>query len=183
MAEENKGFFKGLLGKLGITKETPPESEAEKPASESTPAEQPAETQSASEWAHNLFQKLAEGPAPQEKPVTAPVPPEAPAEIPVPREVKAPVTPEAPKQAAPVEPAKPVTPVAEPVAVAPPQSAPIVAAEQAKPSFFERLKRSLSKTHESIVGRMDTLLLGKKQIDTDTLEELEEILITADLGV
>lgn len=55
--------------------------------------------------------------------------------------------------------------------------------EAAKPNFFERLKRSLSKTHESIVGRMDALLLGKKQIDTDTLEELEEILITADLGV
>jgi fused signal recognition particle receptor len=50
-------------------------------------------------------------------------------------------------------------------------------------SFFERLKRGLSKTHESIVGRMDILLLGKKRIDTDTLEELEEILISADLGV
>lgn len=51
------------------------------------------------------------------------------------------------------------------------------------PGFFERLKRGLSKTHESIVGRIDTLLLGKKQIDADTLEELEEILITADMGV
>jgi fused signal recognition particle receptor len=33
------------------------------------------------------------------------------------------------------------------------------------------------------VGRIDTLILGKKEIDADTLEELEEILITADLGV
>jgi fused signal recognition particle receptor len=41
----------------------------------------------------------------------------------------------------------------------------------------------LSKTHETIVGRIDTLLLGKKQIDSETLEELEEILISADLGV
>ncbi len=55
--------------------------------------------------------------------------------------------------------------------------------EPAKPGFFERLKRGLSKTHESLIGRIDTLVLGKKQIDADTLEELEEILITADLGV
>lgn len=55
--------------------------------------------------------------------------------------------------------------------------------EEAGPGLFERLKRGLSKTHESLVGRIDTLLLGKKEIDADTLEELEEILITADLGV
>ena len=52
-----------------------------------------------------------------------------------------------------------------------------------KPGFFERLKRGLSKTSESLVGRIDALLLGKKKIDADTLEDLEEILITADLGV
>lgn len=52
-----------------------------------------------------------------------------------------------------------------------------------KAGFFDRLKQGLTKTHESIVGRIDTLLLGKKQIDADTLEELEEILITADIGV
>lgn len=55
--------------------------------------------------------------------------------------------------------------------------------EEGKPGFFERLKSGLSKTHENLVGRIDTLLLGKKQIDADTLEELEEILITADIGV
>jgi fused signal recognition particle receptor len=52
-----------------------------------------------------------------------------------------------------------------------------------RPGFFERLKRGLSKTQENLIGRIDTLLLGKKQIDADTLEELEEILITADIGV
>jgi fused signal recognition particle receptor len=55
--------------------------------------------------------------------------------------------------------------------------------DEGKPGFFERLKTGLSKTHENLVGRIDTLLLGKKQIDADTLEELEEILITADIGV
>lgn len=57
--------------------------------------------------------------------------------------------------------------------------------EQEKPrsGFFERLKQGLSKTSESLVGRIDRLLLGRKEIDADTLEELEEILITADIGV
>jgi len=55
--------------------------------------------------------------------------------------------------------------------------------EEKRPGFFERLKSSLSKTHENLIGRIDTLLLGKKRIDADTLEELEEILIMADIGV
>ena len=58
-------------------------------------------------------------------------------------------------------------------------------AEQEKPKsgFFERLKQGLSKTSETLVGGIDRLLLGKKEIDADTLEELEEILISADIGV
>jgi fused signal recognition particle receptor len=54
---------------------------------------------------------------------------------------------------------------------------------QAKPGFFERLKQGLQKTKEGLVGRIDALILGKKEIDADTLEELEEILITSDIGV
>jgi fused signal recognition particle receptor len=52
-----------------------------------------------------------------------------------------------------------------------------------KAGFFERLKKGLSKTHESIIGSIDNVLKGKKQIDAETLEEIEEILITADVGV
>lgn len=55
--------------------------------------------------------------------------------------------------------------------------------QQAKPGFFERLKMGLHKTKEGLIGRIDTLVLGKKEIDADTLEELEEILITSDMGV
>jgi fused signal recognition particle receptor len=54
---------------------------------------------------------------------------------------------------------------------------------QSKPGFFERLKSGLKKTKEGLVGRIDALVLGKKEIDADTLEELEEILITSDIGV
>ena len=60
---------------------------------------------------------------------------------------------------------------------------PVVVETQAKPSFFERLKQGLQKTKDGLVGRIDTLVLGKKEIDADTLEELEEILITSDVGV
>jgi fused signal recognition particle receptor len=49
--------------------------------------------------------------------------------------------------------------------------------------LFKRLQESLSKTRDSLVSRVDTLFLGKKEIDAQLLDELEEILITADLGV
>ncbi|WP_456431494.1 signal recognition particle-docking protein FtsY [Thermosulfuriphilus sp.] len=52
-----------------------------------------------------------------------------------------------------------------------------------KTGFLGRLKERLSKTREGLVQRMDNLFLGRKEIDEELLEELEEILVTADLGV
>ncbi|MBU0945577.1 MAG: signal recognition particle-docking protein FtsY [Proteobacteria bacterium] len=49
--------------------------------------------------------------------------------------------------------------------------------------MFQRLSKKLAKTKESLVYRIDTLFLGKKEIDAELFEELEEILITADLGI
>lgn len=49
--------------------------------------------------------------------------------------------------------------------------------------LFERLKAGLKRTTDGLMGRIDALVLGKKTIDADTLEELEEILITSDIGV
>jgi fused signal recognition particle receptor len=49
--------------------------------------------------------------------------------------------------------------------------------------LFHRLKTGLSKTHQGFVGRLDGLFSGKKEIDQDLLDEVEEVLITADLGV
>ncbi len=48
--------------------------------------------------------------------------------------------------------------------------------------FFEKLKKGLSKTHENLVEQMDRLFLGEKQIDQNLLDELEGLLIAADLG-
>ncbi|MBU4395600.1 MAG: signal recognition particle receptor subunit alpha, partial [Proteobacteria bacterium] len=50
-------------------------------------------------------------------------------------------------------------------------------------SMFQRLSERLTKTKESLVYRIDTLFLGKKEIDKELLDDLEEILITADLGI
>ncbi len=49
-------------------------------------------------------------------------------------------------------------------------------------SFFNRLRQGLSRTRESFVNQMDELFLGRKVIDAELFDELEEILITADLG-
>lgn len=55
--------------------------------------------------------------------------------------------------------------------------------EEESISLFERFRRGLSKTQSSLVGRVDNLLRGRSTVDEDLLEELEEILITADLGM
>jgi fused signal recognition particle receptor len=49
-------------------------------------------------------------------------------------------------------------------------------------SFFEKLKTGLSKTRGSLVKNVDEMILGERIIDDDLFEELEEVLITADVG-
>ena len=49
--------------------------------------------------------------------------------------------------------------------------------------LFARLRSGLSKTREGFVRKVDRALFGRKEIDAETLEALEEVLITADLGV
>jgi fused signal recognition particle receptor len=48
---------------------------------------------------------------------------------------------------------------------------------------FQRLKDGLSRTRQVLTTDIDKLFVGKRQIDDELLEELEEILITADIGV
>ncbi len=52
-----------------------------------------------------------------------------------------------------------------------------------KEGFFTRLKNRLAKTRSNLTDGMANLLLGKKQIDDELLEDLEALLITADIGV
>ncbi|MEW6424020.1 MAG: signal recognition particle-docking protein FtsY [Bacillota bacterium] len=50
-------------------------------------------------------------------------------------------------------------------------------------SFFQRLKQSLTKTKGNLVGKIEGLLARRKTIDEALYEELEEILVQADVGV
>ena len=49
--------------------------------------------------------------------------------------------------------------------------------------LFQRMRQGLAKTRSSLVGRMDSLLGSHASLDSEFLEELEEILITADFGM
>jgi fused signal recognition particle receptor len=49
--------------------------------------------------------------------------------------------------------------------------------------IFKRFKKSLSKTRHQLGDGVSQLLLGKKQIDAALLDELEALLLQADLGV
>lgn len=55
--------------------------------------------------------------------------------------------------------------------------------EAPKQGFFARIKRGLTKTRQQFGDGIGRLLLGKKEIDASLLEELELILLGADLGV
>ncbi len=48
---------------------------------------------------------------------------------------------------------------------------------------FDKLKSGLSKTREKVVSRITETISGKAKLDDATLEELEEILISSDIGV
>lgn len=50
-------------------------------------------------------------------------------------------------------------------------------------AFFEKLKRGLAKTKNALFDKIDNLLKHFVRIDEDFFEELEELLITADVGV
>ncbi|MFA5537111.1 MAG: signal recognition particle receptor subunit alpha, partial [Bacillota bacterium] len=50
-------------------------------------------------------------------------------------------------------------------------------------SFFNRLKNGLSKTRSGLVTRLNELLVGNREITEELYDELEEILIQADVGV
>ena len=80
---------------------------------------------------------------------------------------------EAPKPAAPVEIPKPALPV---------QIAP-VEEEVTDEGFMKRFRKAITSTRENIATRLEDAVKGKKVIDAATLDELEEALIGADIGV
>lgn len=63
------------------------------------------------------------------------------------------------------------------------QNEPSAEQDTAQPGFFERLKQGLARSRSTFSDGLADLVLGKKKIDDDLLEELETLLLTADVGV
>jgi fused signal recognition particle receptor len=49
-------------------------------------------------------------------------------------------------------------------------------------SFVEKLKTGLAKTRNALTKNLDNLVFGKKVLDKELFDQLEELLITADMG-
>ncbi|MFA7525619.1 MAG: signal recognition particle receptor subunit alpha, partial [Acidithiobacillus sp.] len=54
--------------------------------------------------------------------------------------------------------------------------------EDAPKGLFSRLRQGLARSREQLAGGVGRLVLGKKVIDADLLEDLEALLLQADLG-
>jgi fused signal recognition particle receptor len=55
--------------------------------------------------------------------------------------------------------------------------------KEKKVSFFEKLKEGLSKTKKNLTEQIESIVFRHRKIDDEFLDELEEILITSDMGV
>ena len=66
-----------------------------------------------------------------------------------------------------------------------PVEADVVVSESAtnKPGLFERFKQGLNKTRQQMGSGISRLFLGRKEIDNTILEELETLLLSADVGI
>lgn len=52
-----------------------------------------------------------------------------------------------------------------------------------KLGFFEKLKSGLTKTRDDMANKIDSVLKSYKKIDEELFDDLEEVLVTADVGV
>lgn len=67
----------------------------------------------------------------------------------------------------------------------PPEPPEAVSAAEAEPrkGLFRRFRERLSRSREALAGGLDRVFAGRREVDAALLEELEELLITSDLGV
>ena len=151
-------FFKRKKNAPEAAKETPAESESPEQSAEPSPEQVQADstetvTEAAVPAAEMVTPVAAESPVTEDEPVADDEPVEAPV-----AEVPAPAQPQT-------------------------QDKPLDNQGTKKPGFFSRIRQGLSKTRSGLSDGLANLLLGKKEIDDDLLEELETQLIMADVGV
>lgn len=77
----------------------------------------------------------------------------------------------------------PPTLTAMPEVEEPPSTLTTVPEVEEPANLYQRMRQGLARTRSSLVGRMDALLGSHASLDSEFLEELEEILITADFGM
>jgi fused signal recognition particle receptor len=65
----------------------------------------------------------------------------------------------------------------------PPSSGSEVSESDVSGGYFGRLKTRLTRTRRSLADGLNKIFIGDKAIDDEALEDLEELLITADIGV
>ncbi len=151
-------FLKRKKNAPEAAKETPAESESPEQSAEPSPEQVQADstetvTEAAVPAAEMVTPVAAESPVTEDEPVADDEPVEAPV-----AEVPAPAQPQT-------------------------QDKPLDNQGTKKPGFFSRIRQGLSKTRSGLSDGLANLLLGKKEIDDDLLEELETQLIMADVGV
>ncbi|AUX31616.1 MULTISPECIES: signal recognition particle-docking protein FtsY [Sorangium] len=165
--------------------------------------EAPPEPKKLAEKAKQPTEKPAEKPAQrprdQKKPPAEEEPPPAKAKEPAPQEeppaatpfpVEVPAVPP-PAAAAPEPAVAEAPPVAAPAVEAPPEKpAPARPARETTPPGarkrdVEGLRKGLTKVREreGFFGRLKALFAGKKEIDPNVVEQIEEVLLTSDVGV
>jgi fused signal recognition particle receptor len=54
---------------------------------------------------------------------------------------------------------------------------------EAERAFFEKFRNAVAATRENLSDRIEAVIAGKREIDRDVLDQLEEALIGADLGI
>lgn len=54
---------------------------------------------------------------------------------------------------------------------------------ESKPGLLERFQKAVQSTKSTLVARMDDMVRGKKEIDAELLDELEQVLISGDVGL
>jgi len=52
-----------------------------------------------------------------------------------------------------------------------------------KSGFLSRLKQGLTKTHKAVTRKIEEATIGRREISEDVLDNLEEALVTSDLGI
>ncbi|WP_437993727.1 signal recognition particle-docking protein FtsY [Sorangium sp. So ce145] len=156
---------KKLQEKAKQPSEKPADKPTEKPRAQKKPPAEEAPPAKAKE------------PAPQEEPPAAPAPVEAPV---APPPAVAPAAPEPAVAEAPIAPAI-EAPAIKPTAKPARETAPPAARKR----DIEGLRKGLTKVRESegFFGRLKALFAGKKEIDPNVVEQIEEVLLTSDVGV